>query len=144
MATDTTVLSRKTAPDPRIDAARIHRPDGDCTALAAGVTPESNHCGGKWPRICSRSQTNEHVQTKPEATTKHTKNTNKNKNHAFLFLFVFFVCFVVASLSACVRSEKKAPSDTTAVTPTSTMVVGTKIAVAHAGPPGEWQMPAGD
>src|SRR5882672_6643413 len=57
------------------------------------------------------------------------------------------LAFVVASLSltACVAGEKKAPSDTTAAAPVAgTTVAGTQIAVAHAGPPGEWQMPAGD
>src|SRR6476619_6629405 len=108
-----------------------------------------------------------------EVTTKHTKSTKgiareSQPSIADLFLrvkltsrlegvaaqavppkmqfFVLFVCFVVASFSigAC-TSEKKAPADTTAATPSATTTVaGTRIAVPHAGPPGEWQMPAGD
>jgi len=53
---------------------------------------------------------------------------------------------VVAALSAC-SAEKKSTSapDSGAAHPTTmTTVSGTSIAVAHAGPPGEWQMPAGD
>src|SRR6476660_4547825 len=53
-------------------------------------------------------------------------------------LFVLFVCFVVAC-----SSEKRAPTDTTAAVAGPTGA-GTRIAVPHAGPPGEWQMPAGD
>src|SRR6476646_9116514 len=56
-------------------------------------------------------------------------------------LFVLFVCFVVAS--SC-TSEKKTAPDTTAARAAITTVAGTRIAVPHAGPPGEWQMPAGD
>ena len=59
----------------------------------------------------------------------------------------------VAVLSACRAEEKPAASDTAASAgpqATSTAAIGTagpsgaRIAVAHAGPPGEWQMPAGD
>jgi glucose dehydrogenase len=63
------------------------------------------------------------------------------------------VILVVVAAGAC-KVESKAPSaDTTgaadpAVTSSAQVgtssVVGARIAVAHAGPPGEWQMPAGD
>src|SRR3982751_4588008 len=58
-----------------------------------------------------------------------------------------------ATAIACSAGNKAATADTTntaepqvtssAATGTAT-VSGARIAVAHAGPPGEWQMPAGD
>src|SRR6202171_3943429 len=60
---------------------------------------------------------------------------------------------LVVVLSACSAEKKTATSDSTATSgpqATSTAATGTtgpsgaRIAVAHAGPPGEWQMPAGD
>ena len=52
---------------------------------------------------------------------------------------------LLVALCAC-TTEKKTPAiDTSASQPTAmTTVSGTRIAVAHAGPPGEWQMPGGD
>ncbi|MEO8909039.1 MAG: hypothetical protein ABI408_02265 [Gemmatimonadaceae bacterium] len=62
--------------------------------------------------------------------------------------------FVIAALLCACRVENKAPAaDTTgnadpAVTSSAQVgtssVTGARIAVAHAGPPGEWQIPAGD
>src|SRR6266545_3538952 len=58
------------------------------------------------------------------------------------------VSFVVGSfaVTACnAGSESKPSGDTTAAAPVAaTTVAGTRIAVPHAGPAGEWQMPAGD
>src|ERR1700674_4222352 len=60
---------------------------------------------------------------------------------------------LVVVVSACSAEKKTATSDSTATSgpqATSTAATGTsgppgaRIAVAHAGPPGEWQMPAGD
>jgi PQQ-dependent dehydrogenase (methanol/ethanol family) len=60
---------------------------------------------------------------------------------------------LVAILPACSAERKTATSDSTAADgpqATSTAAIGTaspsgaRIAVPHAGPPGEWQMPAGD
>lgn len=60
---------------------------------------------------------------------------------------------LVAVLSACSAEEKPATGDSAASTgpqATSAAAMGTagpsgaRIAVAHAGPPGEWHMPAGD
>src|ERR1700704_961305 len=57
------------------------------------------------------------------------------------------------ALAACKMESKSPAADTTGSSDpkvTSTAVVGAgtvagaRIAVAHAGPPGEWQMPAGD
>jgi lanthanide-dependent methanol dehydrogenase len=60
---------------------------------------------------------------------------------------------IVAGLSAC-KVESKAPATdatggsdpkVTSTAPVGTgLVSGARIAVPHAGPPGEWQMPAGD
>jgi hypothetical protein len=58
----------------------------------------------------------------------------------------------VAALSACKAEQNSVTADTAGAGPqaTSTAAIGTagpsgaRIAVAHAGPPGEWQMPAGD
>jgi len=64
------------------------------------------------------------------------------------------VAFLVAAgLWACSAGEKTATNDSLSNSgpqATSTAATGTtgpsgaRIAVAHAGPPGEWQMPAGD
>nr|MDQ6873281.1 hypothetical protein [Gemmatimonadota bacterium] len=60
---------------------------------------------------------------------------------------------LIVALFACKVEVKPPATDTTAGTDpkvTSSAAVGTssvagaRIAVAHAGPPGEWQMPAGD
>lgn len=60
---------------------------------------------------------------------------------------------LVAILAACSAEQKTATGDNAAADgpqATSTAAIGTaspsgaKIAVPHAGPPGEWQMPAGD
>src|SRR4029079_17669284 len=59
---------------------------------------------------------------------------------------------VAIAMVGCARGTEKAASDTAASGPqvTSTAATGTaavtgaRIAVAHAGPAGEWQMPAGD
>src|ERR1700736_5875564 len=60
---------------------------------------------------------------------------------------------LILALVACKAQSKPAAADTTGSTDpqvTSSAAVGTgsvagaRIAVAHAGPPGEWQMPAGD
>ena len=60
---------------------------------------------------------------------------------------------LVAGLCACGAGEKTATNDSASSSgpqATSTAATGTtgpsgaRIAVAHAGPPGEWQMPAGD
>ena len=59
----------------------------------------------------------------------------------------------VGILCACSAEQKTAASDSTSISgPQATMTAatgtagpsGARIAVAHAGPPGEWQMPAGD
>src|SRR3954468_15142970 len=57
-----------------------------------------------------------------------------------------------ATAIACSAGNKAATGDTTGTEPQVTSsaatgaasVSGARIAVAHAGPPGEWQMPAGD
>jgi len=57
------------------------------------------------------------------------------------------------ALAACSGGDKSAAADSTSSSgPQATLsaatgtgsVSGARIAVAHAGPPGEWQMPAGD
>src|ERR1700738_609938 len=59
----------------------------------------------------------------------------------------------ILAIYACKMESKPPASDTTGandptVTSTATVgggpIEGARIAVAHAGPPGEWQMPAGD
>src|SRR6266496_996641 len=71
-------------------------------------------------------------------------NRDRAKVITAMRFLVSFVVFAVASLSlsGCVGPEKKAATDTTVAV--TTTVAGTKIAVAHAGPAGEWQMPGGD
>jgi lanthanide-dependent methanol dehydrogenase len=63
------------------------------------------------------------------------------------------MALLVATLSACSAEPRTATSDSAAgdgPQATSTAAIGTaspsgaRIAVPHAGPPGEWQMPAGD
>jgi glucose dehydrogenase len=45
--------------------------------------------------------------------------------------------------AACTKGEQQ-KSDTAQATAALHTVGGTRIAFPHAGPPGEWQMPAGD
>ena len=51
---------------------------------------------------------------------------------------------VAAFAIACSGGEKESGTETDSTGATGRTVAGTRIAFPHAGPPGEWQMPAGD
>ena len=68
-------------------------------------------------------------------------------------LSAYWTILALAALAACSSGERTAATDSTASSgpqATSSAAMGTasvsgaQIAVAHAGSPGEWQMPAGD
>ena len=51
---------------------------------------------------------------------------------------------IAVMTAACTKGEKQPADSAQAASGSLRTVAGAKIAFPHAGPPGEWQMPAGD
>ena len=66
------------------------------------------------------------------------------KTSAILMLAGLSACKVESKAPAADSTSSSDPKVTSSAAVGTGMVSGARIAVPHAGPPGEWQMPAGD
>ena len=61
-----------------------------------------------------------------------------------VFILALFACKVESKPPAADTTASSDPKVTSTAAVGTSSVAGARIAVPHAGPPGEWQMPAGD